>query len=523
MSKTPQILDIHPILSEVGDVIKKGIYKILYDYSHQHLTSELDKSKQEVEYYKKELKLLRKQMEDKEEYNIKSVSLNNISLQIEELSIPESESSFIEITCGECDCEINSEEGETYTLTKDNFEAIVCENCYHDMKEEFRLKGWECKCEPEAVPIAEEIEIIYVIRGQSLPNDGDYLTKDEYTFTKIYIDKDEAYDYYNTMDLGINDNQYCIKEIDKCSSLSEMNNQSGAINKINYYRNFRKIDENKPLHIDNIMSTDWLYKPTDNEKYLIHLSDSKTYGTTNCEACSKLLSIKSLEYIELTRYVSDILETFLLCVTCIGNKYETLRKDKWNINEYDFNIDFKVITDVPAKEPSVCTKDCACDPLCNNENIIYHEENVNCEMCEKVLSINEAIELYRETEETKESFVICEDCLEKNGDGLRGELWNVDDYLEEEEAEEELEYTEEEIAYNKIDDVMFNKKCLNTDLKNNITLVEEEEEEVCEIEIDDMIYFTNDEENGNIYEEDPSGEPGRIVGKLQDGEAIFFE
>jgi hypothetical protein len=70
---------------------------------------------------------------------------------------------------------------------------------------------------------------------------------------------------------------------------------------------------------------------------------------------------------------------------------------------------------------------------------------------------------------------------------------------------------------------MFNKKCLNTDLKNNITLVEEEEEEVCEIEIDDMIYFTNDEENGNIYEEDPSGEPGRIVGKLQDGEAIFFE
>ena len=489
MSKTPQILDIQPILSEVSDVIKKGIYKILYDYSHQYLTNELEKSKEEVEYYKKELELLRRQMEDKEnkeDYNIKSVSLNNISLQIEELSIPESESSFIEMTCGECDCEINSEEGETYTLTKDNFEAIVCEKCYHDMKEEFRLKGWECKCEPDAASIAEEIEIIYVIRGQSLPNDGDYLTKDEYTFTKIYIDKDEAYDYYNTMDLGINDNQYCIKEIDKCSNLSEMNNQSGVINTINYYRNFRKIDENKPLHIDNIMSTDWLYKPIDMDKYLIHLNDSKTYSTTKCEACSKLLAIKSLEYIELSRYVSDVSETFLLCVTCIGNKYETLRKDKWNINDYDFNIDFKVITDIPIKEPSVCTKDCACDPPCNEKNNTYYEENINCEMCEKILSINEAIELDRETEETKECFVICEDCLEKNCDRLRRELWNVDDYLEEEEEEEE-------------------------------------EEEVCEIEIDNMIYFTNDEENGNIYEEDPSGDPGRIVGKLEDGEAIFFE
>jgi hypothetical protein len=38
----------------------------------------------------------------------------------------------------------------------------------------------------------------------------------------------------------------------------------------------------------------------------------------------------------------------------------------------------------------------------------------------------------------------------------------------------EEEYTEEEIAYNKIDEVMFNKKCLNTDMKKNVKLVEEE-------------------------------------------------
>ena len=138
------------------------------------------------------------------------------------------------------------------------------------------------------------------------------------------------------------------------------------------------------------------------------------------------------------------------------------------------------------------------------------------------------------------------------------------------EEEEELEYTEEEIAYNKVDDVMFNKKCLNTDMKNNVKLIEAEEEEeedqedeepsadeeeedqededeepsadedeepsadedeepsadeeeeteVIELEIDDITYYCDGEENGNIYADD-NGEVGDIVGELKDGEAIF--
>jgi len=104
---------------------------------------------------------------------------------------------------------------------------------------------------------------------------------------------------------------------------------------------------------------------------------------------------------------------------------------------------------------------------------------------------------------------------------------------ETEEVEEEEEYTEEEIAYNKIDDVMFNKKCLNTDMKKNVKLVEEVEEEeepsadqedaeVIEIEIDGKTYYCESEENGNIYEDD-NGEVGNIVGEIKDGEATFFE
>ena len=44
-----------------------------------------------------------------------------------------------------------------------------------------------------------------------------------------------------------------------------------------------------------------------------------------------------------------------------------------------------------------------------------------------------------------------------------------------------LEYTEEEIAYNKIDDVMFDKKYLNTEIETHVKTVEEDDEEICKI------------------------------------------
>ena len=49
---------------------------------------------------------------------------------------------------------------------------------------------------------------------------------------------------------------------------------------------------------------------------------------------------------------------------------------------------------------------------------------------------------------------------------------------------------------------------------------EEEETEVIELEIDDITYYCDGEENGNIYADD-NGEVGDIVGELKDGEAIF--
>ena len=51
---------------------------------------------------------------------------------------------------------------------------------------------------------------------------------------------------------------------------------------------------------------------------------------------------------------------------------------------------------------------------------------------------------------------------------------------------------------------------------------EEEEEELFEIEIEDITYCTNDEENGVIWELTEEGEQGKKVGYLDKGEACFY-
>jgi len=51
----------------------------------------------------------------------------------------------------------------------------------------------------------------------------------------------------------------------------------------------------------------------------------------------------------------------------------------------------------------------------------------------------------------------------------------------------------------------------------------EEEEEYMEIDIDDVTYCTNNEENGFIYEMDKDGDVGKKVGYIKDGEPFFYE
>ena len=54
------------------------------------------------------------------------------------------------------------------------------------------------------------------------------------------------------------------------------------------------------------------------------------------------------------------------------------------------------------------------------------------------------------------------------------------------------------------------------------TEAEEEEEEYIEIDIDDVTYCTNNEENGFIYELTEDGDVGNKIGYLKDGEPFFY-
>ena len=98
---------------------------------------------------------------------------------------------------------------------------------------------------------------------------------------------------------------------------------------------------------------------------------------------------------------------------------------------------------------------------------------------------------------------------------------NKDLIFEDDSEEEELDELEEEDVEEEETDI----KSVETETKE-VVLDEddeddEEEEELIEIEIDDVTYCTNDENNGLIYELDEEGNVGEKIGYLKDGEAYF--
>jgi hypothetical protein len=61
----------------------------------------------------------------------------------------------------------------------------------------------------------------------------------------------------------------------------------------------------------------------------------------------------------------------------------------------------------------------------------------------------------------------------------------------------------------------------NNDDDNNDDDDNDDNDELFEIEIDDVLYFVSDEENGILYEITTHGEVGKKVGIIKDGEPIF--
>ena len=143
---------------------------------------------------------------------------------------------------------------------------------------------------------------------------------------------------------------------------------------------------------------------------------------------------------------------------------------------------------------------------CVNENIHFEmkeEENSNSsEMCSD--DIEADIESGAEEEEEEEE--------EEPSAAQKTRIPIVEEEEEEVETEEEEEEEVETEEEEEEEEVKEEKK----------EEVEEEEEELVEIEIDDITYCTNDEENGFIYELSEEGEVGDKVGYLKEGEPFFY-
>ena len=90
----------------------------------------------------------------------------------------------------------------------------------------------------------------------------------------------------------------------------------------------------------------------------------------------------------------------------------------------------------------------------------------------------------------------------------------------EEEAEDDDVETEKSDSEEEVESVAEEIVTAVEDISNADE--EAEEEELIEIDIDDVTYCTNNEENGFIYEVTEDGDVGEKVGYLKDGEPFFY-
>jgi hypothetical protein len=190
------------------------------------------------------------------------------------------------------------------------------------------------------------------------------------------------------------------------------------------------------------------------------------------------------------------------------------------LNELKNNISqVKQDTTTPAEENiflkieecnNVTTESSKIDNI-KEENI---SNNISEESTEPNIDDNDTTDVESETE------MVYED--EKVIDKI--EITNCQPILEETtEESEENESEEEESEEEEIDEEEEEEEVIPEPTKIEESKEEEgEEEEFFEIEIDDITYYTNNEESGIIYEVTKDEDIGKAVGYLKEGEPFFY-
>ena len=161
------------------------------------------------------------------------------------------------------------------------------------------------------------------------------------------------------------------------------------------------------------------------------------------------------------------------------------------------------------------------------ENIILHiEEETNVEVEEDQYQSEEEEDQSEEeedqSEEVEEEDQVEEDQVEEDQvEEDQVEEDQVEEDQVEEDQVEEVEQDQEEEVINEEADEDVEEVVEEDEVETEEEAEEEEEEELFEIEIDDVTYCTNDEENGFIYEIDKDGTVGDVIGHFKDSEPFF--
>jgi hypothetical protein len=269
------------------------------------------------------------------------------------------------------------------------------------------------------------------------------------------------------MDMNMNNSNFNTQTL-----LSEINTiiNNGVQDIVkDYMKRYALLEETHNVLV-NLPIVKQYYNSENSVNNTTSININKTISNTNCDKVSvkieKDLYVTKSEYMQFMKNMDEKMNLLLKQMSELKNEIDILK----------FNVDKEIIS--------------------VNECLDVEKENIKLE----IVDIKQENDLEDGLNECK---------LEEK------EIEDADEIEEEEEEEEVVEEEEEETE---------EAASVETETKKEETEeIEEEEEELIEIEIDDVTYCTNNEDNGTIYELDSEGNVGKKVGYLKDGEAYFDE
>ena len=234
---------------------------------------------------------------------------------------------------------------------------------------------------------------------------------------------------------------------------------------------------------------------------------------------NSMISQKMLSHIEtLNNEIKDLKQT-------IQNMKPPIIDLTHESKELQVQMEIKQIVD------EVIIKEEIKEEICEKENIVLHiveEETESDEKSEEEEEEEVQAEESEEEEEAEESEEEEEEEEEVQAEESQEEI--QEEVEDEEHQEVHAEESESEAEVEEVPQTTLNQdieteaEAEESDSEEELEPEQQEEDdnELFEIEIEDVTYCTNDEENGIIYELTEEGEAGKKVGFLKDGEATFY-